>query len=192
MIQIWNNYKFSTWNISIKDIPNISIFDRHLQSEFKKVHNYPTRPPESNGDAYSVNDIGTIVGFNDLFNSLNLNYYLTEFDAHNFVKIKRAWANRMHKNSFGSVHKHGANLKVLIIYYNVPEGSSDLILIHPKYKILCNSNSIAVPDEYKYSIKVKEGMCILHHGDMLHAVSKHLSDLPRDAIIIELEAVNKE
>ncbi len=193
MIHSWNKYQFIIWDIPIKSVQNYADFNKQLQDELDKnnISNAP-RAIESNGNTYSVWNIDTIPGFTNLLSSTNLESQLEKLNASNFTKIKRAWVNRMHKNSFVSIHWHDSNVKVLIIYYNVPDDSSDLILIDPKYKILRYENSISVPEDCKYNLKVKEGMCVLHNGDMLHAVSEHLSEYPRDTIIIELEPANKE
>ena len=194
MIHSWNKYQFITWDLPIQSNQNYIYFNKQLQEAFDKTSDSysPRSVLESNGNTQSVWDIHTMPNFTNFLSTINLENQLEKLNASNFTKIKRAWANRMHKNSFVSIHRHNLKVKVLIIYCNAPKDSGDLIIIHPKYKILRYSNPKLVPEDYKYNLKIKEGMCLLHHGDMLHAVSENLSETPRDSIIIELETVNKE
>jgi hypothetical protein len=190
MINYFHNNKYSIWQIDTSKFKSNTVFYNNLNSSFEISSKLPL-PQESNGLAYSV-PLDKIPGFLDLLDvlspSLNENFALIY--GNQDKKIFRAWANRMHRDSFGSLHQHNEDVKVLIFYYNVPENSSDLIFVHPKYKNKNILNPYLLPDEDKLNIKVTEGMCILHDGEILHAVSKHNSDTPRDCVIIEYKLNN--
>lgn len=188
MKNIWHKSNYIIWDVDITPFKNTTPFDVHLydalEQSFLKVQNTKEKPPESNGLAYSA-VLKNVSGFTDLvdFLSQSLNPYLENLNASNV--ISRSWANRMHRDSYGSLHKHGKEVKVFILYYNVPPDSSDLVLVHPKYQLSTIKNPELIPAIDRQHIKVNEGTCILHDGDILHGVSKHNSDYTRDAIIIE-------
>jgi hypothetical protein len=62
-------------------------------------------------------------------------------------------------------------------------------LVDPKHKNKLRQSESVIPLEDKLSIKVYDGMCLLHDGSILHAVSKHNNDLPRDVLVFEFESI---
>jgi hypothetical protein len=182
----WYKSNYISWNVNLAPFKNTTLFDKQLDSAFIESAK-KGKPPEANGLAYSA-QIKNLDGFQNLLDFLSdpLYTHLKDFDSTNM--IARSWANRMHNESFGSLHKHGTEVKVFILYYNVPDNSSDLVLVHPKHQLSNIKNPEQIPMQDKKHIQVTEGMCILHDGDILHGVSTHKSEFTRDAIIIEFFA----
>lgn len=190
MIQLFHNAKYCSWSIDLSKFNTRSSFDIDLNNSFKKTINEPL-PPEAKGLAYST-DVDNIKGFLNLldFVSPSLSLYFELLTGTNKKKIVRAWANRMHQNSYGAIHSHRENLKIFVLYYNIPKDSGNIILIDPKYKKLDIKDPNLIPEKDKIIIKVKEGLCLLHDGEIMHGVLTHKSDTVRDSIIIEYQSLN--
>lgn len=192
MKNIWYNQNYITWQLDLSKFENKQSFDDELEKKLYLSSLKPF-PPESNGNAYST-DIYDITYFNNLYTLMynEVNNKLDKLYNEQIKSLRRVWANRMHKGSFGSCHVHGSNLKVTILYYNIPDQSSDLIIVNPKYKLFNVLDPRKIPEVDRFHIKVQDGLCVLHGGEVLHAVSEHMSEKPRDCIIFEFETVNKE
>lgn len=117
------------------------------------------------------------------------------------VFFKRSWTNRMIEGGYGHVHTHvkidnyistltGYSSEgfcpdaVGILYVNVPPGSSNLVVI--------NNGCEDVPVEYfpekdQHWIEPYEGLLIIHKPDVWHGVSKHMSSLPRDVFVFDID-----
>lgn len=119
------------------------------------------------------------------------------------VYYKRSWANRLFRSGQGLCHNHVqldgymkemTNLDdkgfrpdaVAIFYVDVPEGSSDLVMVN-------NGAADTYLEDYeesdKYHLKPKEGEMIIHSPDVWHAVSVHNSDLPRNVFVFDIDYV---
>ncbi len=99
--------------------------------------------------------------------------------------LKRTWANKMFKGSKVLPHTHDVISEtgerntndsriVSIFYYQLPEGSSDLVFMQ--------DNEVVNAD-------VKEGELVFHTKDILHAVTEHKSDIPRICLVFEFTYV---
>ena len=102
--------------------------------------------------------------------------------------LRRCWANRIYKDTLGTIHDHGKST-VLIVYYNVPKDSSSLVFIDPKHSDKLFQEESIIPKDEKLSIEVNTGMCVLHDGRILHAVTKHGSTIPRDVLVFEFDSI---
>jgi hypothetical protein len=119
------------------------------------------------------------------------------------VYYKRSWANRLLLGGQGMCHNHiklDNYMKemtnhseenfcadaVAILYVDVPEGSSDLVII-------CNGKEDTYIDEYEesdtYHLKPNKGELIIHTPDVWHAVSVHKSELPRNVFVFDIDYV---
>jgi len=91
------------------------------------------------------------------------------------IKFTRTWINQMFEGCEGACHTHPNDVDgVTIFYTRAPENSSDLILVN-------DSDTLNVP--------VKPGMLVIHKPDVPHAISKHMSTLPRECIITEFKII---
>lgn len=123
-------------------------------------------------------------------------------DKGNKVYYKRSWANRLFRDGYGLCHRHikvdeymksygykEENFKpdaVAILYVDVPEGSSNLVI--------CREGNDYVPiDNFKeedmYWLKPVEGELVIHSPEIWHAVSVHESDLPRNVFVFDIDYV---
>lgn len=120
----------------------------------------------------------------------------------NKVYYKRSWANRLFRGGYGLCHRHTKvdeymksygykeeNFRpdaVAILYVDVPEGSSNLVI--------CRDGDDYVPiDKFKeedmHWLKPIEGELVIHSPDIWHAVSVHNSDLPRNVFVFDIDYV---
>ena len=198
----YHRYKYVIWEVDDDQLFNLKTntsFNEDLMRSFDFASKN-IKPPQVNGNAYSTmaNEPIKYKDFESFLNLLmpklrNNLYKLWNKDIKKSIATK-CWANRMHKDSSGKIHKHNSigndKIKVfsLIFYYNVPLiNSADLVFLNPKKY----SNSFedidieTIEENDKLHFKVLEGMCILHDGDIPHAVSIHKNESPRDAIILD-------
>ena len=108
------------------------------------------------------------------------------FDSSKFntFRLNRAWNNINYKNSYvvSHLHDHSSNVLVCILYLEAPNNSGKLAIIDDDRKELsCNDFD---QDKVHY-ITVNPNMLICHTGDVVHAVSEHLSDDRRVSIVFE-------
>jgi hypothetical protein len=120
----------------------------------------------------------------------------------NKVYYKRSWVNRLFRGGYGLCHRHTKvdeymkmygykeeNFRpdaVAILYVDVPEGSSNLVI--------CREGDDYVPiDNFKeedmYWLKPIQGELVIHSPDVWHAVSVHNSDLPRNVFVFDIDYV---
>lgn len=117
------------------------------------------------------------------------------------VFFKRSWTNRMYYGAFGHVHQHVRidnyikNITgytdenfcpdaVGILYVNVPPNSSKLAFIEdgrPDEPVENFDNPILLDPV--------EGMLVIHSPHVWHGVTKHLSDIPRDVFVFDIDYV---
>lgn len=185
MIKSFHNMKYCVWNVNLYSLKNNTKFNDEIEERFNIQSEVSKRPPEAQGDAYSIG-IKSMDTFDELMHFLipAVNPYHELLANRNIIGVTRCWANRMNKDSSGAIHTHHKQIKILILYYNVPENSGDLVFVDPKYKDVLNTELI--PDSDKLHIQVSEGTCILYDGEIPHGVSRHKSDESRDAFIFEL------
>lgn len=82
------------------------------------------------------------------------------------IEFRRAWANKMFKNSSGDWHNHSFDGIVGIFYLNVPSNGARLLTKEMEFLN-------------------KTGDLLIHDGDFDHAVSTHLSEEPRIVLVFE-------
>lgn len=102
------------------------------------------------------------------------------------VIYKRAWGNRIYKGTQGRSHDHEGRFKldaVGIFYTDVPEDSSDLVILNTTESGKLYSE---FKEEDRYHVKPKEGEFIIHNPLMFHAVSEHKSELPRSCFVYDI------
>jgi hypothetical protein len=108
----------------------------------------------------------------------------------NITNVKEAqvicgWCNRIYEHCEGRPHNHrrpGTSVSI-VLYYDIPEGSSDLIIVDDK-KI---KDSYRDYEEKKLKrIKVSEGMAVCMEPGVIHAVGKHKSKLPRTVFVFDV------
>lgn len=187
---IYAEKKYITWDLDLTVLKEKSQFYHDL-NEFFDSDFFRHYPDDAAGSAYSVN----IIHVPSLH---ELTYFLTPTLIKAFKQLtnkelsvlNRLWANRMHYGSFGLIHTHNnaeteQDCKVFTMYLDVPVNSSDLVLIDPDSKHRYKKLITDVPQEERLHIPVYEGMCIMYDNDLPHGVSRHNSNLPRHAIIIE-------
>jgi len=98
--------------------------------------------------------------------------------------VLRGWSNRMYKGCKGRAHKHSSGCDSVAIYYlDAPENSADLYFLDLKQWGLLEEH---VPSKFKKRIETRTGTLVIHDPDIYHAVSEHLSDIPRLVIILEI------
>ncbi len=117
------------------------------------------------------------------------------------VFFKRSWTNRMYYGAFGHVHQHVRidnyikNITgytdenfcpdaVGILYVNVPPNSSNLAFIE-------NGRPDEPVENFDNPILLEpvEGMLVIHSPYVWHGVTKHLSDIPRDVFVFDIDYV---
>lgn len=192
------NSKICVWEVDIEQFKRTSKFDKELEYAFKfSGHVYDAQQKE--GDAISLKNgvMEKFLFFDDiiqlLHSSLNEQLNLLNVPKHKRnVQLVRCWANRMNKNSRGLIHHHQKGRMVLILYYDIPENSGDLVFIDSKHydKLLMTEEEI--PENDKKYLKVKNGMCVLHESELLHAVTKNLNDKPRQCLVFEFISLIEE
>lgn len=192
-VETFRDIPYCTWNIDLKPLKECVEFNQELNDGFLKSSKQPRKPSESRGNAYSVrvSEFKTVSKFIDVI-SPSLHSVLKHFNRPSNNHLVKCWANRMHKDSHGMVHIHGddtvKDINVLIVYYNIPPNSGNLVLVDPKHR---NVSELIfdedIPEEDKKIIEVSEGLCVLHDCRLPHGVSKHNADEHRDSIIIEFK-----
>jgi hypothetical protein len=145
---------------------------------------------EQRGKAYSTckfgNDVLLKLDGIDILLKYISNIILREHNITNGmyreVVFNRAWANKIFKNCSGVCHVHnGPNDGTAIFYFSVPDDGSNLIVLkHPIDGVVKECHK----DISKY-IKVETGDLVIHKQDVPHAVSEHMSDLPRICFVFD-------
>jgi hypothetical protein len=106
------------------------------------------------------------------------------------IEVIRSWSNRIHRGVGGKPHRHNGpeTDKVVILYYEVPKGSSDFVIIDSKEEL----QSYELYDKEKlHFLPVRPGMAIMHDTDVLHAVTEHNSDEPRTVFVFDIKINGK-
>ena len=188
--------QYSFWDIDLNYLKNSCTIDVELNKAFEnsKIFNAPEKIGE--GKSLMFNILPKFDSYNFLYNfvieqvqaQLNTNFHIPLYYRRKKLNLKRCWANRVFKNSEGLIHFH-ANSLVFLLYYNIPNNSSDLVFINPKHIDKIKQSESSIPIEDKLAIKVHSGMCILHDGNILHGVSKHNNDNHRDVLVFEFDGV---
>jgi len=194
MIEQFHNIKYCSWQLNLTEFKANSKFNDSLRENLDNFDTTKKLPDSANGKAYSVlihkenKTNPNVSGFNELIDLVmpSLDENLEKICGSKSKRMISCWANRMHVNSYGSIHTHVGVDYVMLLYYNVPENSSDLIFIHPKYGFY-DKDVLSIPQTDQLKIKVSEGMCLLHEGKMLHAVSIHNNRIPREVIVLEFK-----
>lgn len=205
MIYDYFGFKYAIWyieNDKFQLLKNDKAFNNDLKKSFFLSANSTKigiKPKQSEGYAYSapINSKHFYL-FDQVFNPCLWDQFKDIGVDVNHLRFKRCWANKMHYDSSGKIHSHvdnsGMKVYTLICYYSIPkENSGDLIFLNPKkYHTKCFPESFLlnhpiekIDETDKLHIMVSESMCVLHDGEIPHAVSKHKNESPREAIIIE-------
>lgn len=117
------------------------------------------------------------------------------------VYFKRSWTNRMYYGAYGHVHQHikiDNYIKTItgytdenfcpdavgILYVNVPPKSSNLVFVKDGRP----DEPVDNFDETTW-LEPVEGMLVIHSPYVWHGVSKHLSDIPRDVFVFDIDYV---
>jgi hypothetical protein len=101
------------------------------------------------------------------------------------IELVRTWHNVNYKHSSVISHNHTLAVKavlICILYLDAPKNSGKLAIINSDVKGL---NCLDYDQDKVYYITVKPNMLVCHKGDVLHAVSEHLSDDRRTCILFE-------
>ena len=109
--------------------------------------------------------------------------YLANNAHHRKVKQKKV---DEYMKSYGYKEENFRPDAVAILYVDVPENSSNLVI--------CRDGDDYVPiDDFKkedmYWLKPTEGELVIHSPDIWHAVSVHNSDLPRNVFVFDIDYV---
>lgn len=115
---------------------------------------------------------------------------IEEFKNKKSIKFDfiRHWANRIYKDCNGLCHTHTRDADAVAIFYlDVPENSSDLVIINNGEE---NTNYLNYKSEDLFNISVESGTLIIHKPDVPHAVSIHNSNKPRTCLIFEIIVVD--
>lgn len=189
------DYNYSLWNIDISELKNNQEFNQELNDALnsadktgaarERIGDGATLLPEILFKMKSFSFLLNFVTIEKEKQLMSLNIPL--FYIKQRSNIKRCWANRIFKNTYGTIHSHSSSM-VFLLYYNVPADSSDIVFIHPKHKDKRYQSEEVIPEEEKMKIKVQEGTCLIHDGRILHAVSRHNSEIPRDVLVFEFDA----
>lgn len=195
MIENFYDNKYCIWQIDLNQFFAIEKLKELINKDLI-IASTSSNPQEARGKGYSTFTLMNLKEFRQLleFLSPSINKHLQQLGLPINKKLLRAWANRVEKNCKGVIHKHNSKVwteqtYVLILYLSTPAGSGDLTLIHPKYNMLdvMLASPDVIPESDKFRIKVSEGMCVMHDGELLHAVSETTSDEPRDCIVLEFK-----
>lgn len=122
---------------------------------------------------------GTLLGFHETRNVNRLKYH-------------RTWVNRMGPGCEAKPHRHASHdwsipHLVAIYYTDVPKYSADLVFIDDDNFEVMNGPLLAeYPECKQYKVASKSGRLVCHDARDFHATTKHLSELPRTCIIIEV------
>jgi hypothetical protein len=161
------------------------IFNSAVTREYGAIYENPEE-----GTGYSTCRLGSRIIY-DIENINPLLEYIKEviLDVNNEKEIKyskvifyRVWANILYKNSSGGCHFHdGPHSGTAIFYFNVPENGSKLIILKHFIRGLVNETH---KDISQY-ITVETGDLVLHDKKTFHAVSEHMSDIPRICFVFD-------
>lgn len=116
------------------------------------------------------------------------------------VYFKRSWTNRLLKGGYGLCHRHtkidnymamsgytSEDFKpdlVSIFYADVPENSSNLVFIKDGKD---NTRIEDYPKEQQHWLQPIEGELVIHRPEVWHAVSVHMSDIPRNVFVFDID-----
>jgi hypothetical protein len=193
----FHKYRYSMWNVDISELKNNKMLNLELNDAFDSSDKTGSAL-EKVGDGVTLlpNVLSKMKSFSFLLDFITKEKEkqltllgIPKFYINQKPKIERCWANRIFKDTYGTIHNHLGGRTVFLLYYNVPKNSSDIVFIHPKHKDKMYQSEEIIPENEKIKISVKEGMCLLHDGRILHAVSKHNSDTPRDVIVFEFDTI---
>jgi len=175
---------------------NITPFAPHIETFKSQIDILLSQPflhksvPEQLGNVVTTswrpNALVSLKGYKELINCLWPYFSIARDSIYKDpgdIKIKRAWLNVMHKNSFGLSHVHGTTGLVGVFYLNAPLNSGKFVIINDN-KLLASEKEF--PEEKKYYIDATPFTFICHSNTVFHAVSEHHSDISRVSIIIEV------
>ena len=188
MIQTYCGLEYTSWRI------DDSFFKRFAELESQVTDALNSKmtwdAPELVGRGASIRSsvVFGLHGYRYLYHVINehVMFYSNLFERtkDRVLRINRQWANEMKPNAMGRIHDHSRAL-VCIFYLNASKESSNLVFVDSKHRDKFMQTEDCIPNEDKLSIPVESGMCVLHDGRILHAVSKNTSPEPRQCFVFE-------
>jgi hypothetical protein len=188
--------KIFDYNIIFHEVPKEIYSKKSLKNSIDDLFNsdivltYGSQSPEQVGKAYSTCSLDDTLIFNledissllDYVADIILKTFYFDYALKEKIVYTRIWANKIYENCSGECHIHdGNNDGTAIFYYDVPENSSELIILKESICGLVDNSHKNI----SHYIKVKTGDLIIHEKHVPHAVSKHLNVRPRICFIFD-------
>ncbi len=191
MVNTYYNHKYAVWHSPFTE----SKFLQELEDAFDSTKIFDAKEKKGNAKSLQFSVLQTFQSYQQIYNfvvdQISLHFddlQIPKYYQKQKLNLLRCWANRMYKGSSGTIHYH-RKTTVFLYYINVPPNSGNLVFINPKYENMMLHDETEVPDQDKQIISVSTGTCILHNGRLLHAVSEHNSDVPRDVVVFEFDSI---
>ena len=180
--------------------PNLVLNDWQFDAELNKAFNQANiECIEANIGLYQTIDsvLFKIPGFIKLMdylypvvNEVKYKYHITK----PILSIRRFWANKIYKGCESSTHVHSSVTYdscdfIGLFYYQADNLASQLILTELD---TCGLKDIDIPKDKKQYIQVCPGMFLFHPPELVHAVSKHMSEQPRICFVFEFEFIDED
>lgn len=183
-------------NTDVRPYDKTSNFYKKLDYELNHSEIFPI---EVHGGLYQFYEKGLIEiedfdrFFDKLYDSVEAARKQFNFSK-NVISFRRLWVNRIFTNVKSFTHNHynyGSDPCDLIgIYYYHSEGDSAKL-------VFTDLNEFGIFDDQinpsnKKELVVNTGDFVFHDPNIFHAVSRHLSDIPRICFIFELNFLSDE
>lgn len=189
------NLRYTTWTIDLNFLKNNCSIEDELNQAFDSAEFFIAPEKVGDGKSLGYNVLPRLSFYGYLYNFIQQQIFsqYNDLNIHNYYKkqnlqLRFCWANKIYKDTQGTIHNHPKSM-VFLLYYKVPPNSSDLIFVDSKHIDKIGLTEDHIPDLDKQSIKVHEGLCVLHDGNILHAVSKHNNLEPREVLVFEFNTV---
>jgi len=186
------------------DLPQFRCIEQTFKSQLEYYISQPYiqdyKVPQARGEAYTTVHrpfaLNALTGFKELCRNL-YPYFTAAKDAIlsypnqrdlGDLKISRSWANYMHIGCAGIAHTHdsqGIDL-IGIFYLEAPPNSSKLVIIDSTESQNTGKLETYYAEEKKLYIEPRPYSLVVHTNDTIHAVSEHMSNDRRVAIIFEM------
>ena len=187
--------KFTSWNIDLNYIEKNSIFFEEITNAFESAPYFEAPEKIGEGKSLANSVLPAFRSFDFIYDFIQTeikqqytNLEISKYYSKQRLKLKRCWANKIYKGTQGIIHHH-PNSMVFLLYIETPNNSSNLVFVSDKHIDKLTDTIDLIPEEDMYKIQVEEGLCVLHDGNILHAVSEHKNELPRQVIVFEFETI---
>jgi uncharacterized protein (TIGR02466 family) len=106
------------------------------------------------------------------------------------IRCNDAWVNVSDPGAFQEYHLHPNNHFSAVYYVRVPEGSGDLLLRSAEtqtdmFPLPIGSETIYTNKTFR--VTPRDGMLVIFRSNVLHMVTKNLSDEPRVSVAMNFE-----